>query len=171
MEKLPVPAKVLQKGTNVLAVEIHAVPYPAAFQKAVPEWSTCGLVELHLQGEYAEGLVPNVVRPAGVYAEHLDGRTGFRLILGGTRTNRSSRSPWPVPATACARHGSSSAATGRSRTCVPGSTACGAPCVCHARGNRGEGVVRQVRRLAGVALGRHERRRRHAVGPARPSAR
>ncbi len=52
----------------MLAVEIHAAPYPAAFQKAVPEWSTCGLVELHLQGEYAEGLVPNVVRPAGVYA-------------------------------------------------------------------------------------------------------
>ena len=28
LERVPVPADVLQKGTNVLAVEIHAAPYP-----------------------------------------------------------------------------------------------------------------------------------------------
>ncbi len=66
LEQLFIPANLLQKGTNVLAVEIHATPYPEAFQKTMPEWSTCGLVELHLQAEHAEGLVPNVVRPTGV---------------------------------------------------------------------------------------------------------
>ena len=66
LEGIAVPANRLQKGTNVLAVEIHAAPYPEAFQKAMPEWSTCGLVELHLQAEHAQGLVPNVVRPTGV---------------------------------------------------------------------------------------------------------
>ncbi len=66
LEKLPIPADLLQKGTNVLAVEIHAAPYPEAFQKAIPDWSTCGLVELHLKAEHTRGLVPNVVRPTGV---------------------------------------------------------------------------------------------------------
>ncbi len=66
LERSPIPASALQKGTNVLAVEIHAAPYPEAFQKVVPEWSTCGLVELHLQAEPSAGLVPNVVRPTGV---------------------------------------------------------------------------------------------------------
>jgi hypothetical protein len=66
LEKTPVPANLLRQGTNVLAVEIRAAPYPEVFTKAVPEWSTCGLVELHLQAEQAEGIVPNVVRPGGI---------------------------------------------------------------------------------------------------------
>lgn len=66
LEKVPIPANLLQKGLNVLAVEIHAAPYPEAFQKVTPDWSTCGLVELHLQAERAAGFVPNVVRPSGM---------------------------------------------------------------------------------------------------------
>jgi len=60
------PGKLLRKGTNVLTVEIHAAPWPEAFAKAGPLWSTCGLVELKLVAERARGVVANVVRPRGV---------------------------------------------------------------------------------------------------------
>jgi len=66
LEKIAIPAGALRRGTNVLAVEIHAAPYPEAFAKTVPQWSTCGLVELHLQADSADGIVANVVRPEGV---------------------------------------------------------------------------------------------------------
>ena len=67
IEDLPVPAGLLRKGTNVLAIEIHAAPYPAAFGKAKlpPRWATCGLVEVRLKADTAAGIVPNVVRPKG----------------------------------------------------------------------------------------------------------
>ncbi|HUT33316.1 MAG TPA: glycoside hydrolase domain-containing protein [Planctomycetota bacterium] len=66
LDGLAVPAGLLRKGTNVLALEIHAAPYPEAFAAAHPEWATCGLVELRLQAERPEGLEPNVARPAGL---------------------------------------------------------------------------------------------------------
>ena len=66
IEKLPVPAELLRKGTNVLAVEIHAAPYPEAFRKAGLQWATAGLVELRLQAPKLDGLVANVVRPQGI---------------------------------------------------------------------------------------------------------
>ena len=72
LENLPVPASSLRKGTNVLAVEIHATAYPEAFLRERPEWATCGLVELHLQTEEGAGIVPNVVRPEGLQVWNAD---------------------------------------------------------------------------------------------------
>jgi len=66
LDAVPVPAALLRKGTNVLALEIHAAPYPDVFATAWPEWATCGLVELCLQAEKPDGVVPNVARPAGL---------------------------------------------------------------------------------------------------------
>ena len=68
IEHFAVPSRRLRKGTNVLAMEIHAAPWPAAFArpKWVPSWATCGLVEVRLQAFKAEGIVPNVVRPKGL---------------------------------------------------------------------------------------------------------
>jgi len=68
MEKLPIPPDLLVKGTNVLAIEVHAAKYPAEYfslKRSVP-WATCGLIELHLRTDSTEGIVPNVVRPPGV---------------------------------------------------------------------------------------------------------
>jgi len=68
VEKLIIPPDVLVKGTNVLAVEIHAARYPPEYfnLKGRIPWATCGLVELHLRTDSAEGIVPNVVRPKGL---------------------------------------------------------------------------------------------------------
>lgn len=66
VEKLAIPANLLNKGTNVLAVEIHAAAYPEGFMKVRPPWSTCGLIELRVQTGNTEGIKPNVVRPKGV---------------------------------------------------------------------------------------------------------
>jgi hypothetical protein len=66
LEKLAVPAHLLRRGTNLLAVELHAAPWPEAFTKAEPPWGTCGLIELHLQADKADGIAPNVARPRGV---------------------------------------------------------------------------------------------------------
>ena len=65
-ERVPIPPDLLRKGTNVLAVDIHAAAWPEAFLKAAPPWATCGLIELHLQADRTDGIVPNVARPAGV---------------------------------------------------------------------------------------------------------
>ena len=66
LEALAVPAELLRKGLNVLAVEIHAAAYPEEYEKVGFPWSTCGLIELHLRADKADGLTPNVVRPAGL---------------------------------------------------------------------------------------------------------
>lgn len=68
LDKVKVPAGFLKKGLNVLAVEIHATPYHEVHnsKKAPLMWATCGLVELHLLAQSADGLIPNVVRPEGV---------------------------------------------------------------------------------------------------------
>ena len=68
LQKVPVPAERLRKGTNVLAIEIHAAAYPEAFLngKFSPEWASCGLIELQLQTDDAEAVLPNVVRPRGL---------------------------------------------------------------------------------------------------------
>ncbi len=66
LEAVPVPTRLLRKGTNVLAVEIHAAPFPDAFASARPEWSTCGLIELRLRAEKGDGIEANVVRPNGL---------------------------------------------------------------------------------------------------------
>jgi len=66
LEKAPVPAGLLRKGTNVLAVELHAAPWPEAFLRAAPPWGTCGLIELRLEADGAEGIAPNSVWPKGL---------------------------------------------------------------------------------------------------------
>jgi len=63
--RVAVPAKALRKGVNVLAIEIHAAPYPEVFMKAMPQWATCGLIGLQLAAETPDGLTPNIVRPTG----------------------------------------------------------------------------------------------------------
>ena len=65
---LPVPAELLRKGTNVLAIEIHAAPFPEAFTKpkVQPNWAAAGLCELRLQTDDASVVIPNVVRPEGM---------------------------------------------------------------------------------------------------------
>ena len=68
LEKLRIPPELLVKGTNVLAVEVRAAKYPSEYFSLMGNvpWSTCGLIELHLRTDNAEGIVPNVVRPPGV---------------------------------------------------------------------------------------------------------
>jgi len=68
IENISVPAALLKKGTNVLAVEIHAAPFPEEFMKPKvrPSWASCGLIELRLQADKKDGIEPNVVRPAGL---------------------------------------------------------------------------------------------------------
>jgi hypothetical protein len=68
IENVPISTKLLRKGTNVLAVEIHAAPWPEEFltKKLRPPWATCGLIELRLQAPSPEGVEPNVLRPRGL---------------------------------------------------------------------------------------------------------
>ena len=76
LENVSVPSRLLRRGVNVLAVEVHRAPYhEVLFEKTqkltrgheVPAymWSTCGLVSARLSATDARGLTPNVVRPAG----------------------------------------------------------------------------------------------------------
>jgi len=69
IESVAIDAKLLRKGTNVLAVEIHRAPYfgnGLAMESMNHEsvWSTCGLVSLELRAEGA--VAPNTSRPAGL---------------------------------------------------------------------------------------------------------
>jgi len=68
VEDAAVPARLLRKGVNVIAVEIHAAPYPEFFAKAKAsiDWGSAGLCELRLRGDGPEGLAANVVRPRGL---------------------------------------------------------------------------------------------------------
>ena len=70
IENLAVPSSLLRKGVNVIAIEIHAAPYPEFLAKPKVEipWATAGLCEFRLQADGAEGITPNVVRPAGFQA-------------------------------------------------------------------------------------------------------
>jgi len=74
LEKVPVPADMLRKGTNVLAVEIHAAPYPAVFgkPKVNPQWCSAGLCELRLETTRPGVVVPNVARPSGMQLWNAD---------------------------------------------------------------------------------------------------
>jgi hypothetical protein len=67
VENLAVPASLLRKGVNVIAIEIHAAPYPEYFAKPKVEipWATAGFCEFRLQCDGPEGIVANVVRPQG----------------------------------------------------------------------------------------------------------
>jgi hypothetical protein len=69
IENVTIDPKLLRKGTNVLAVEIHRAPYfgnGLAMEGMNHEsvWSTAGLVNLALRAE--GGAAPNLSRPAGI---------------------------------------------------------------------------------------------------------
>ncbi|HUU23419.1 MAG TPA: glycoside hydrolase domain-containing protein [Phycisphaerae bacterium] len=70
IEKVAIPAERLRKGTNVLAVEVHAAPYPEPFgtRGMRPEWATCGLIDLRLEAPAGSAVAPNVTRPTGFRA-------------------------------------------------------------------------------------------------------
>ena len=75
LTNVEIPAKLLEKGTNVLAVEIHRAPYHEvlletarrnkAFAHSQWVWGSCGLATVQLTADGTEGIVPNVRRPQG----------------------------------------------------------------------------------------------------------
>jgi hypothetical protein len=82
-EAIAVPAALLRKGVNVLAIEVHRAPYNDVLvaqtktlkrdQDAIRStWSTCGLVDVKLAAESAEGATPNVARPKGLQVWNSD---------------------------------------------------------------------------------------------------
>ncbi|GAH35035.1 unnamed protein product, partial [marine sediment metagenome] len=91
LEDVIVPARLLRKGVNVLAIEVHRAPY---HEKAVGVeqkhwrltkigWGTCGLVSARLTASNADGLVPNVARPKGFQVWNSDPLTSdFDLDYG-----------------------------------------------------------------------------------------
>jgi hypothetical protein len=65
-----VPAKLLRKGMNVLAIEVHRAPYPEGYF-STPNWwdgfrCHAGLLSAQLRSGPAEGIVAGVTRPRGV---------------------------------------------------------------------------------------------------------
>jgi len=77
LEGITVPARMLRKGVNVLAIEIHRAAYPKEVidkVKALPHtrnwahhnWNTCGLRYCRLTARSSAGIVPNVSRPDGL---------------------------------------------------------------------------------------------------------
>jgi len=77
IDGLKIPTDGLRKGVNVLAIEMFRSPYPVVVRdKADPGmkmpyqmgWNTCEVISLRLTADVADGLVPNVGRPAGLRA-------------------------------------------------------------------------------------------------------
>ncbi len=69
LEGVKIPAALLRKGTNVLALEIHASPFESRVARRDSYgqrtlWNHCGPVSLKLRG--GPGAVPNVSRPKGI---------------------------------------------------------------------------------------------------------
>jgi hypothetical protein len=69
LEGMTIPAEMLRKGTNVLAVELHRAPYsgPGLEMEGLGNrsvWSTCGLISLDLRA--AGGATGSISRPAGI---------------------------------------------------------------------------------------------------------
>ena len=72
--QVKVPASVLRKGVNVLAIEVHRAPaHPIMFLAPYGiwdimkfAWNRCLVDDILLTAKSANGLVPNVARPAGV---------------------------------------------------------------------------------------------------------
>ena len=61
-----VPAKLLRKGTNVLALELRRAPINEAAAAAPGLWATVGLKSVSLSAAAGSAIVPNVTRPKGV---------------------------------------------------------------------------------------------------------
>ncbi len=67
LRELAVPGRLLRRGTNVLAIEVHAAAFPGECLKAGAVWATCGLVSVRLRANGPGGVVPNVVAPNGLH--------------------------------------------------------------------------------------------------------
>ena len=74
--EISVPSRLLRKGANVLAIEVHRAAYLPGmaewFQKRKMSyqlygmmWATCGLNAVALQSASPAGLIPNLARPKG----------------------------------------------------------------------------------------------------------
>ena len=77
IEGVAIPAGVLRKGVNVLAVEVRRSPLREGdVKRSGREFSIargfCGAVKLRLVAEGGEGVVPNVVRPKGLQVWNSD---------------------------------------------------------------------------------------------------
>jgi len=80
---VPVPAGLLRKGVNVVAIEIIRSPYNQIHQtkkrpdrqgklKHCLQWNTCEIRWVQLTAAGAEGLVPNATRPEGLQVWNSD---------------------------------------------------------------------------------------------------
>lgn len=71
-----VPVRLLRKGLNVLAVEMHRSPmkpYPPRFDmRGAYNFSTCGLDSISLLSAMGDAVVPNFERPAGFQVWNAD---------------------------------------------------------------------------------------------------
>lgn len=73
-----IPASLLRKGVNVLAIQVHRAPYKDIYSHPPKEyrgrmfrhwpfpWEHCRLVEASLRAVVGSAVVPNVGRPAGI---------------------------------------------------------------------------------------------------------
>jgi len=77
LEGVNVPTKLLRRGTNVLAVEIHRAAYPKEVIDKIKSlqhsrswghnnWNTCGLRHCRLTSGTSVGIISNVRRPEGL---------------------------------------------------------------------------------------------------------
>ncbi|HUW57204.1 MAG TPA: glycoside hydrolase domain-containing protein [Planctomycetota bacterium] len=80
---VPVPARLLRRGTNVLAVEIHRAPFAETDEfKVATDWTrtfymgpaTCGIERIRLSSPpaAASAVTPNVARPPGLQVWNSD---------------------------------------------------------------------------------------------------
>ena len=70
---IDIPAKLLRKGTNVLAVELHRTATPEGIANlGRSDWSSAGLAEISLLGEPGAAVVPNVGPTGGVRVWNAD---------------------------------------------------------------------------------------------------
>ena len=78
------PGKLLVKGTNVLALEIHRAAVPGQFAGGKSGWSTCGLVGIALTAPADSTAQPNVAPPAGPHIWNCDSfvRAGTDVSVG-----------------------------------------------------------------------------------------
>jgi hypothetical protein len=70
-----IPARLLRKGVNVLAVEVIRAPYHQVVDEKKTsaggnpiydmQWDTCAILELRLSATSGEGIEPNTARPQG----------------------------------------------------------------------------------------------------------
>lgn len=70
LENITVSGRLLRRGVNILAIELHRSPVPVSLRQ-MPQWergkwATLGLLAANLVADGPEGVVPNIERPKGV---------------------------------------------------------------------------------------------------------